>query len=58
MPKIGIFYEFVKGGRKQTAEVAVEAASPAAAENKFKNQFAGRFTRVISTREIKKPPRV
>lgn len=56
--RVEIFYEYTRNGRKECAAVTTEAASVAAATNKFKNQFAGKFDRVISTREIVKPPRV
>lgn len=56
--KVGIFYEFTRNGRKETAEVTTEAPSEGAAEQKFKRQFKGRFDKVISTKEVKKPPRV
>lgn len=56
--KVGIFYEFTRGGRKETAEVTTEASSEGAAKQKFERQFKGRFDKVISTREVKKPPRV
>lgn len=56
--KVGIFYEFTRNGRKETAEVTTEAPSEGAAEQKFKRQFKGRFDKVISTKGVKKPPRV
>jgi hypothetical protein len=56
--KVGIFYEFTRNGRKETAEVSTEASSVSDAEATFKRKFSGRFDRVISTREIKRPPRV
>lgn len=56
--KVRIFYEYERSGRKQTTEVETEASSVAAATNKFKNQFAGKFTKVISASETRRPPRV
>lgn len=56
--KVGIYYEYTRKGRKEQAEVSVEAPSKAAATNKFTNQFAGRYDKILSTREIVKPPRV
>lgn len=53
--KIGIFYEFTKGGQKQTAEVSTEAASESAAKATFEKKFKGKIDRVISTRKIGKP---
>ena len=56
--RVGIFYEYTRNGRKETAEVATEAPNVAAAVRKFENAYKGRFDRVLSTREIKRPPRV
>lgn len=56
--KVGIFYEFTRNGRKETAEVTTEASNEGAAKQKFERQFKGRFDKVISTREVKRPPRV
>jgi hypothetical protein len=53
--KVGIFYEFTKGGAKQTAEVSVDAESESAAKKKFEGQFKGKIDRVISTRTIGRP---
>lgn len=55
--KVEIFYEYTRRGRKEQAAVTTEAGSVAAATNSFKNKFAGKFDRVISSREVKKPPR-
>lgn len=56
--RVGISYEYTRNGRKETAEVATEAPSVDAATTKFEREFKGRFDRVISTREVKRPPRV
>jgi len=56
--KVGIFYEYTRNGRKETAEVATEAPSVADGQAKFERSYKGRFDRVLSTREIKRPPRV
>jgi len=53
--KIGIFYEFTKNGRKETAEVSTDAESEAEAKKTFERKFKGRFDKVISTRTIGKP---
>jgi len=53
--KVGIFYEFTRNGRKETAEVSTDAPSVSDAKATFERKFKGRFDRVISTREIKRP---
>lgn len=56
--KVRIGYTYNRNGREQFTEVETEAPSVAAATNKFKNQFAGKFNKVISANESKRPPRV
>lgn len=56
--KVAIFYEYTRNGRKETAEVATEAPSVADGQAKFERTYKGRFDRVLSTRELKRPPRV